>query len=57
MPKLIITVDFTDDGDLEFFKHRLVGVVEDEVETAVEPEDGSSSRVDGKIEVEWETDL
>lgn len=52
MSKLTITVDCSDDSDLDWLKHRCIGSVEDAVETAKE-----EGRIDGTVEVEWDIDL
>lgn len=53
MQRLVITVDFEDDSDFDFYRARLVGAVE---EAASEATDGDDARADGKIEVSWDTE-
>lgn len=58
MPNLIITVEFSDESDLDFFKQRMVGAVEEVAEVAVngDPSIGEPARADGTVEVSWEVE-
>lgn len=46
---LVISVVFADESDFDFARHRLVGVVEDQV---ADLED--EGRMDGEVQVGWE---
>ena len=47
--RLVITVDCSDDSDLDWLKHKCIGAVEDEIETMKAEE-----RNDGNIELDWD---
>lgn len=53
MKTLLIEVDFSDESDFDFYRHRFVGAVEDAVEEAT---NGDDARADGTIEVSWDVD-
>jgi len=52
---LVITVEFSEDSDFDFFRARFVGVVEDAVAEAIEPEEGGPA-ADGTIETGWDVE-
>ena len=56
MTTLVIRVEFSDESDFDFFRTRFVGVVEDEVITAVEGNETEPARADGTIEVSWDVE-
>lgn len=52
---LVISIEFEDESDFDFFRTRFVGVVEDAVvEATDEEEDGPTA--DGKIEMGWDVE-
>jgi hypothetical protein len=56
MPTLVINVEFSDESDFDYFRHKFVGVVEDEVATALEGNETEPARADGSIEVSWDVE-
>lgn len=48
---LVISVEFADDSDFDFHRHKLVAVVEEAVEDAKD-----EGKMDGKVEVGWEVE-
>lgn len=51
---LVINVEFKDESDFEFYRHRLVGMVEDAVIEIVEGTHESLPQSDDRIDVSWE---
>ena len=49
---LVITVEFSDDSDFDFYRVNFVGVVEDAAAEALDKEEGG--KADGAIEVGWD---
>jgi len=48
--QLIITIEFDDDSDFDFWRQNMVGAIEDEIESILE-----EGRNDGDITVTWDT--
>jgi hypothetical protein len=55
---LLITVEFSDDSDFDFFRDRFVWAAEEVARVAVEgdADAGEPARADGTIEVGWDAE-
>ena len=53
---LIITIEFEDESDFDFFRPRFVGACEEIADVAVNGDDDEPARADCTIEVGWEVD-
>jgi hypothetical protein len=53
---LVITVEFSDESDFDFFRTRFVGAVEDLVVLATEGDGDEPARADGTIEISWDVE-